>query len=73
MYEAPTTSVFPGRYCFQNISSEVKQYYLAPGISGYVGLPPVAIKILFVVTVYFFPLFAVSSISFGDLMYANLL
>jgi hypothetical protein len=38
----------------------------APGISGYVGLPPVAIRIYLDVTISFSPLGVVNSISVAD-------
>jgi hypothetical protein len=50
MYEAPTTSVFPGAFLREKISSEVIPNSLSPGIPGYDGLPPVAITILSAVT-----------------------
>lgn len=34
IYDAPTTSVLPGLFFSQNISSDVIECYLAPGISG---------------------------------------
>ena len=40
-YEAPTTRVLPGGVGRENRSSLVMPYSLAPGISGYRGLPPV--------------------------------
>ena len=40
-YEAPTTRVFPGGSDNENRSSLVMPYSLAPGISGYLGRPPV--------------------------------
>lgn len=42
------------------MSSEVIECYLAPGISGYVGRPPVATTILSAVTIYLFPSASVS-------------
>jgi hypothetical protein len=62
MYDAPTTRVFPGFYFLQKISSDVIESSCAPGIYGYVGLPPVAIRIYLDVISSFSPSGVVNSI-----------
>mmetsp|Transcript_48283 Transcript_48283/g.119603 ORF Transcript_48283/g.119603 Transcript_48283/m.119603 type:complete len:206 (-) Transcript_48283:382-999(-) len=41
-YDAPTTSVFPGLVRMEKRSSEVIASSRAPGMSGYLGRPPIA-------------------------------
>lgn len=48
---APTTNVFPGGFSKLKISSLVIPYSTAPGILGYLGLPPTAIRKYFAVKV----------------------
>jgi len=55
MYEAPITSVLPGAFLSEKISSLVIPNSLSPGIPGYDGLPPTAITILSAVTYEIFP------------------
>ena len=73
IYEVPTTRVRPGLFGSQNISSDVMEYYFAPGIYGYVGRPPVAISILSAVTVSVLPSPAVNYRVLADTNLASLL
>eukprot|EP01139_Manchomonas_bermudensis_P020033 Amastigsp_a677752_82.p3 type:complete len:104 gc:universal Amastigsp_a677752_82:807-496(-) len=45
-YAAPTTRVLPGGASCEKMSSELRQYSCAPGMSGYAGRPPTATTIL---------------------------
>lgn len=73
MYDAPTINVLPGAFSSLKTSSDVIEYYLAPGISGYVGLPPVAINIFYALISYLLPFLSVSSIVLGAMTFASLL
>lgn len=44
IHPAPTIKVFPGAFGKLKISSLLIPYSKAPGISGYLGRPPTAIK-----------------------------
>lgn len=62
IHPAPTISVFPGAFSKLKISSLVIPYSKAPGISGYLGLPPTAIKIFWAVNSFSSPFFSFPNI-----------
>lgn len=62
IHPAPTISVFPGAFSKLKISSLVIPYSKAPGISGYLGLPPTAIRIFWAVNSFSSPFFSFPNI-----------
>jgi len=62
IHPAPTIRVFPGA-CFKlKISSLLMPYSMAPGILGYLGLPPTAISIFLAVRIFSSPFFVIPTI-----------